>query len=219
MKKYRKKQWWDRHAKIKFRHELKRRYKYNETYFKSLSSYIPFGSEEYYQSEKAKKRLQHKWSKKSYKILEAPENFSIFGNPEQSLSFFSDIETRVEFGSPIYFEMKSIEKLSIDTIMYFLALLKKIKSSRAAYGFKGSVPSNKDCRDLLESSGFLKYVNSGRMKKDLSHASEVVQITSGQKADNSIAKKICDFAISKLHLKRIDIKKLYIITTVPLTYE
>lgn len=211
MKKYRKKQWWDRHAKIKFRHELKRRYKYNETYFKSSRrSYIPFRSEQYYQSEKAKKRFQHKLSKKSYKTLEAPEDFSIFGNPEQSLSFFSDIETRVEFGSPIYFEMKSIEKLSIDTIMYFLALLKRIKSSKVACGFRGSVPSNRKCRDLLESSGFFKYVYSGRTKKDLSHTSEVVQITNGQKADDSIAKKICDFAISKLNLKRLEIKKLYI---------
>lgn len=211
MKKYKKKQWWDRHAKIKFRHELKRRYKYNETYFKSSRrSYIPFRSEEYYQSEKVKKRSQRKLSRNLFETLEAPQDFSIHSNPEESLSFFSNIETRVEYGSPVYFEMKSIEKLSIDTIMYFLAILKKIKSSRVVYGFQGSVPSNRKCRDLLESSGFLKYVTSGRTKKDLSRASEVVQITSGQKAETSIAKKICDFTISKLNLKRIEIKKLYI---------
>lgn len=210
MKKVRNKQWRDRHAKIKHYHELKRRYKYNERYYEPSVKSYPYGSEEYYQSEKAKKRLQHKLSKESYKTLEAPENFSIFGNPEHTLSFFSDIETRVEFGNPVYFEMRSIENLSIDTIMYFLALLKRIKSSKVAYGFKGSVPSNKNCRDLLESSGFLKYVNSGKTKKDLSHASEVVQIENGQKADDSIAKKICDFTMSKLNLKRVDIKKLYV---------
>ena len=211
MKKVKNKQWLDRHAKTKHLHELKRRYKYDESYDESATrSYEPYGSEKYYQTEKAKKRLQYKLHKKSYKTLEAPETFSIFGNPEQTLSFFSDIETRVEFGSPIYFEMKSVEKLSIDTIMYFLALLKRIKSSGVAYGFKGSVPSNRNCRDLLESSGFLKYVDSGRTKKDLSHASEVVQINTGQKANDSIAKNICDFTMSKLNLKREDIKKLYI---------
>lgn len=211
MKKVRNKQWRDRHAKIKHENELKRRYKYDETYTKpSKGSFHPYGSPEYYQSEKAKKRSRRNLLRNKFETLLAPENFSIFSNPEKSLSFFSDIETRVRFGSPVNFEMKSIENLSIDTIMYFLALLKRIKSSKVTFGIKGSAPSNRKCRDLLDSSGFYKYVNSGRTNKDLSHASEVVQITSGQKADNLIAKKICDFAISKLNLKRLEIKKLYI---------
>jgi anti-sigma regulatory factor (Ser/Thr protein kinase) len=211
MDKARKKQWEDRHAKIRHRHELKRRYKYDEKYYEPRgTSYHPYGSPEYYQSETAKKKLQYRLSKEKYKKLEAPENFSIFDNPEESLSFFYDIETRVEFGHPVYFEMSNIENLSIDTVMYFLALLKRIKSSRVAYGFKGSVPSNTDCRHLLESSGFLRYVNSGRTKKDFTHESQVLQITNGQKADDSIAKRICDFAMSKLSLKRVDIKKLYV---------
>lgn len=210
MKKVRNKQWRDRHAKIKQRHELKRREKNRYIIIYEYEDYKPPGSEEYRLSEKATKRLQHKLSKNKFQTLEAPENFSIFSNPEQSLSFFSDIETRVEFGSPVYFEMKNIENLSIDTIMYFLAILKRIKSSRVAYGFKGSVPSNRKCRDLLESSGFFTYVDSGRTKKDLSHTSTAIQIECGQKADDSIAKKICDFTMLKLSLKRADIKKLYV---------
>jgi hypothetical protein len=211
MKKVKNKEWIDKHAKIKHRHELKRRYRYNQKYFApSRESYKPYGSEEYYQSVKAKKRFQRKLSKNSFQILEAPENFSIFANPEQSLSFFSDIEDRISFGDPVYFEMKEIQKLSIDTIMYFLAIIKRIKSSKVAYGFKGSVPSDKKCRDLLESSGFFKYVNAGRMKKDLTYASEVVQIENGERADCSIARKICDFTMSKLNLKRVEIRELYV---------
>jgi hypothetical protein len=210
MKKVRNKQWRDKHAKIKHRHELKRRYRYEEKYYKTFrKSYELYGSEKYYQSEKAKKRLQRKLSRNSFQTLEAPENFSIFSNPEDSLSFFSNIETKVEFGDPIYFDMKNIEKLSIDTIMYFLALLKKIKYSGVAYGIKGSVPSNKNCRDLLESSGFYKYVHSGRMMKDLSYESDVVQISNGQNADPSTAQKICDFTMSKLNRKRKNIRSLY----------
>jgi len=210
MKKIKNKAWRDRHAKIKHRHELRRRYKYNERYYEtSGKSYEPYGSEEYYQSEKAKKRYQRKLSQNSFQTLEAPENFSVFANPEQSLSFFSDIETRVEFGSPVYFDMKNIEKLSIDAIMYFLALLKKIKSSKVAYAFKGSVPSNEKCQDLLLSSGFFKYVHAGRRAKDLDYASEVVQIVNGQMVEPQVAKRICDFAISKLNLKRVEINELY----------
>lgn len=210
MKKIKNKQWIDRHAKIKHKHELKRRYKYNETYYEpSGKSYEPYGSEEYYQSEKAKKRLQHKLSKSSFQTLEAPENFSMFLNPEKSLTFFSQIENRIGFGSPVYFDMKNIKILSIDTIMYFLALLKKIKSAKVAYGIKGSVPTNKKCKDLLLSSGFLKYVSAGRKVKDLNYASEVVQIVNGQMVEPEVAKRICDFAISKLNLKRVEIRELY----------
>jgi len=212
MKKLRNKLWMDRHAKKKHMHELKRSEKNRYIYiYEPYKKFEIYGTEGYYQSEKAKKRLIRKVSKESYDTLEAPENFSIFMNPEESLSFFSDIETRIEFGSPVYFDMKSIVQLSIDTIMYFLAILKRIKSSKSVvYSFKGSWPSNQKCRDLLDSSGFLKYVDSGRMKKDLSLLSEVIQIENGQKADNSIAKKVCDFAMSKLNLKRVEIKKLYV---------
>ncbi len=210
MKKVRNKQWMDRHSKIKHMHELKRRYRYNVRYYEpSVKTYEPYGSEKYYQSEKAKKRLQHKLSRNKFQTLEAPENFSIFSNPEETLSFFSSIENRIEFGDPIYFDMKNIENLSIDTIMYFLALIKRMKSSRVAYGFKGSVPSNRNCRYLLESSGFFKYVDSGIMRKDLSYESEVVQISNGQNADPSTAKNICNFTMLKLNRKRKNIRSLY----------
>jgi hypothetical protein len=70
MKKVRNKQWMDSHAKIKHKHELKRRYKYNEGYFKpSKGSYEPYGSEEYYQSEKAKKRSIRNLSRNKFETL------------------------------------------------------------------------------------------------------------------------------------------------------
>jgi len=144
MKKVRNKQWRDRHAKIKHRHELKRRYKYNIRFYEpSREPHKPYRSDEYYQSEKAKRRTQRRLSQNRFETLITPKDFSIFANPEDSLSFFSEIETRIQFGQPVYFDMKNIEKLSIDTIMYFLAILKKIKSSKVAYAIKGSVPSNR----------------------------------------------------------------------------
>lgn len=210
MKKLKNKAWKDRHAKIRLRHELKREIRNSYiVILRPSESYALYGSDEYYQSEKAKRRIQHKLSRDSYKTLEAPENFSIFSNPEQTLSFFSDIETKIKFGDPVYFEMKNVEKLSIDTIMYFLAIVKKMKSSKVVYGFKGSSPSNKNCRDLLESSGFFKYVHSGMMMKDLSYESDVVQISNGQNADPSTAQKICDFTMLKLNRKRKNIRSLY----------
>jgi len=210
MQKDKNKQWRDRHAKIKHRHELKRRNKLNERFYKpSTESYIPYQSEEYYQSDKAKRRLHRKLCQDRFTVLKAPKEFSIYSNPEETLSFFYNIETRIAFGDPVYFDMVNIEVLSIDTIIYFLATLKKIKSSKVIYGIKGSSPSNETCRELLEASGFYKYVNSGKTEKDLAHTSDIIQIENGEIVDNLIAKKVCDFTISKLNLRRTDISKLY----------
>ncbi len=99
--------------------------------------------------------------------------------------------------------------MSIDAIMYFLALLKKIKSSSTLYGFRGSYPANRKCRELLQASGFFRYVDAGRTQRDLNYESTVVQIQNGEHVETEIAKQVCDFTIDKLRLKRTDTKQLY----------
>jgi len=201
MKKIKNKIWLDRHAKNKFKKELKRRYRYNE---KNYTTYV-----EQSQTLKSKKRLKYKLSRNKYDPLIAPENFSLYSNPEETLSFFYDIEQKFKHGNPVYFDMKNIKILTIDTIMYFLAILKGLKHARIEYGVKGSIPSEKKCKDLLKASGFFKYVNSGYRNKDLSYESDMIQISIGQNANPYSAKNICDFTMSKLNLKRAAIRSLY----------
>ena len=201
MKKITNKTWIDRHARNKFRKELRRRYRYDE---KNSTTY-----RRQTQTSKSEKRLRHKILRNRYDPLVAPENFSLHLNPEETLSFFYDIEQKFKQGNPVYFDMKNIEILTIDTIMYFLAILKRLKHTRVKYGVKGSFPSDRKCKDLLKASGFFKYVNSGYRNKDLSYESDMIQISNGQNANPSSAKNICDFTMSKLNLKRTAIRSLY----------
>lgn len=201
MKKLKNKQWLDRHAKTKHRKEIKRRYKYNQ--FVGTVSKRPL------QSNKEKRKLHNRIQKNKFDALVAPENFSLYSNPKETLSFFSEIENKVRSSKPIFFDMHNIKVLSIDTIIYFLAIMKKLKHSEINFGIKGSIPSNEKCKYLLNSSGFFNYVHLSRIKIDLSYESDVVQISNGQNAEVSIAKKICDFVILKINLEKQDIRKLY----------
>jgi hypothetical protein len=207
VKKLKNKQWLDRHARILLRKELRRRYRYNRKYYRTAVAYQAGDTSK--PVSRANRNLNRNLSRNRFDTLIAPQKFSLHLNPEETLSFFSDIEAKVCTGHPVNFDMAQIEELSIDTIMYFLASLKRWRNAKYSCGFKGSVPSNDRCRKLLESSGFFNYVKSSHTRTDLTYQSDVVQISNGQNADTAIAKKICDFTMRKLQRKRQDIRALY----------
>ncbi|MCJ7826485.1 ATP-binding protein [Patescibacteria group bacterium] len=139
----------------------------------------------------------------------APLNFSLYSNPEETLSFFAKIEGKIREGKPVHFDMQKIEMLTIDAIMYFLAMLKKIKMLNIIYGVRGSVPKNENCKLLLQMSGFFDYVHSSSMTPELSRDTSIIQIATGQNAETDVAKKLCLFTMSKLGVNRQDISRLY----------
>ena len=161
-----------------------------------------------YQLPKAKARATYKLQKQRFDRLIAPSNFSIYSNPEGTLSFFAQIEEKIRYGSPVYFDMQNIEILTIDAIMYFLAMLKKIKVLKIIYAFRGSMPKNMSCELLLRASGFFDYVTS-HISPDLTRDSSIIQINTGQYAETAIVERLCVFAMSKLGVNRQDTKRLY----------
>ena len=110
---------------------------------------------------------------------------------------------------PVHIGMEPIESLSIDTIMYFLAILKRLKITGISYRCSGSLPKNEESKHLLKESGFLNYVKSRDRRADLTLGSNVVQIICGQYVEGKTAKRICKFVISKLNLTRLDTFNLY----------
>jgi hypothetical protein len=195
--KLKRKMWLDRHSRQRKSPGMKKRY---------LRSKHP--DENLYQQPKAKARAAYKLQKQRFDRLIAPSKFSIYSNPEGTLSFFTKIEAKIRYGSPVYFDMQNIEILTIDAIMYFLAMLKKIKMLKIIYGFRGSVPKNERSNLLLQMSGFLDYVTSN-ISPDLTRDSTIIQIVNGQYAETDIVEKLCVFTMSKLGVNRQDTKRLY----------
>lgn len=163
----------------------------------------------YHQPTKAKKDLKYHLAKGHRKILVAPKNFSLYLNPDETLGYIETIVKTVIDGMPIRIGMDPVKVLSIDTIMYFLAILKRLKLSGVNYSFEGSTPEDEESKHLLRSCGFFNYVHTRGRHGDLAYESDMVKIVSGQNADPEIVKKLCNFVISKLALKRTDTFKLY----------
>lgn len=161
------------------------------------------------QSTKAMQRAKHRLARDRYEPMDVPQNFSICSNPEETLDFFSHILQSVHDGKPIHLEMRHIQDLSIDAVMYLLAVIKRIKMSPVRWTVRGTVPLHLECNHLLQECGFFNYVHRNRNVTDLSHDSEVVTIVTGNIVDPLVAKRLCAFAIKKLDLHYLKTRKLY----------
>jgi len=203
LKKLRNKSWKDRHARKKGLIEVYRRSRYG------IVQTSPVGSRKY--TVTANRKLAKNVYRGRVKEIIAPSNFSLYQNPNETLKYIEDIKIAVKNSMPVRIDMEQIEVLSIDTIMYFLAILKKLKVTGLNYSCSGSLPKNEECKHLLRASGFLNYVKSKDRRADLTHESNIVRIISGQNSDGETASKICSFVISKLNLTRLETFDLYII--------
>lgn len=131
----------------------------------------------------------------------APLNFSIINNPEETSAFFNNIITfitnRKNFGKNIFIDISKISNLTIDALMYLLAIVNNLSENfKNKYSFSGNAPSNEDVRKLFAESGFYHFVKY-QGNAPLAKSNDTVQIMSGENCDTGLAKKICDFVSEK----------------------
>jgi hypothetical protein len=139
----------------------------------------------------------HKYKKNTEHKLYAPETLNLIENAEETLSFFKKVLDTVHNGSffeRLYFDLSKIENLSIDAIMYIIALISNVKKLKTfKMTCRGNLPQNKSARELIEKSGFYKFVTSTDAKHVPFTQNERIQISGGREADSVFAGAICDF--------------------------
>lgn len=127
--------------------------------------------------------------------FKAPSNFSIVSNPSETLIAFNALLSHIKNNSSvhkeIFVDVKEVEDLTIDSIMYLLCFLNNFNKADR-YRFSGNYPIDLKARKTFFDSGFNKYVKS-RVPKTLLRQTDNVQITSGDNIDTSLAKRIVDF--------------------------
>lgn len=128
----------------------------------------------------------------------APATFSIIDNPEETIRYFNSIikeMSKKKFKRHFFFDLSEVSALTIDAIMYIIAILRNIKCTRLyQYRFSGNQPIDKGARQLLLESGFFRYVES--KEKNIKPNSNKIQITTGSNVDTEVASNICDFVNS-----------------------
>jgi len=200
MKKLRPKRklWLDRHSR-------QRAYK-RDKHILAASAYS--SNRIFRQSEKIRDRLDYLSKKRKYTLIVAPEIFSLYKNPDGVLLFYENVTTNVMLGNPVFFDMSRIQTLTIDAIMYFLAVLRDLKESHVISAFRGNFPLNKECKELLKKSGFLRDVDSN-VRVNWDSDADNIKIIKGSISNPEVAKNICKFAIQKLPSNRLYTKELY----------
>lgn len=163
------------------------------------------------------KRQQYYFTPRTLKtslghILVAPANFSLVQNRDETLCFFDSVLRTINRCSKmdkLYFNFSDIEYISTDAIMYIIALIKNVKRMRAFHIMcAGSMPRNKEARELIEKSGFYKFVSALNRSK-VSTINDRIQISSGFDSDGALTGEICNFVHQSCGGGPKDTKRLY----------
>lgn len=159
-------------------------------------------------------RTTGKYARKKIRELRAPENLSLFGNPEETIQYFKKVHNAINGclpGDYIFFDLSSVVSISVDAIMYIIALLhneKRLQKTDVFCG--GNEPSTTEARKIIDDVGFYEYVES-KTFHPTNQDSKLIRIFRGYKPDYPFAAKICDFVHvqSDNTITRIGTKRLY----------
>ena len=147
------------------------------------------------------------------KYFYAPEVFSFIENPTKTTEFFDNILDYLSIirknKKEIFFDISNIQKLTIDALMYLIAIINNISENyKLKYSFSGNFPKNEKVLKLLKESGFLNYVKTNKpiINKKVN---ENIQIRNGYNSNTETVKSIIDFLVEKTSLKIIEFTDLY----------
>lgn len=144
----------------------------------------------------------------------APLSFSFISNPVETSTFFNDviafITNRNNYGKRLYIDISRIKELSIDALMYLLAIVNNLSENfKNRFSFSGNAPADANIRKLFSESGFYSFVNY-QGTEPLTKNSDTVQIVSGNNSDTELAKRMSDFVSEKAGIPKKACHFLYI---------
>lgn len=141
-------------------------------------------------------------TKTTQMIFKAPKDFRLIENPEETYEYFNKIGNKIRMVSllkdgmnrelNIRLDINDIEKISMETIVYLLAFIRGVRlNSIHKINFTGNLPKNKECKKIIDESGFYNHVNSS---EDISVKEEKFHIKIGEDSSPELAKEIVDFS-------------------------
>lgn len=142
-----------------------------------------------------------------------PEYLSIFINDQITLKYFQDVINAIKSNKNknrkkfIYIDTTNVIYISIEAIMYLIAITRVKDCYNRNLSFGGSFPNHSESKRIFQESGFLNFVEANKM--DSITRSEHFQIITGCESDPILASKICDYINEKLYLQKKDTKFLY----------
>lgn len=144
----------------------------------------------------------------------APLNFSFIENPNETNLFFNSIISFISdkrnYGKSIFIDISKIQNLTIDALMYLLAIVNNINDScNNKCSFSGNAPFDERINKMFLESGFYNYVRYNG-SEPITYNSDSIKIVSGRISDTVTAKQMADFVIDKGKITRLQAHFIYI---------
>ncbi len=168
--------WYKRRLRKLEKHRLRRKYK-------SPSSF-PY------------RDYQHSKPSPREFTLTPPANFSFLCNRDETCRFFARALRKIcHSGADIevYFDLRNINKITSDAIMYLLAVIMNAKHSQGyKASFQGNCPNDEACNHALEQVGFFNYVYKRGTSDVRPLKKSPYIIKTGNDVNSLIAKELCE---------------------------
>jgi hypothetical protein len=133
-----------------------------------------------------------------YKYVKAPENFQFVTNPEEVSEFISVLKVLRNARHPVFVELKRVKNIDYDAITLLLSAVVGFQSKRIA--FNGDFPADPLVKQMIEDSGFFKYISDYKFKdqdhyelsatKIYTHAKKNVDSVLGMKVIESASRTV-----------------------------
>lgn len=156
--------------------------------------------------DRGKKRLAHNLRKRKYTLITAPQTFSFQRSPEEAGKFFIKLESAAEKQSPIRIDLSQVELITIDTLLYLLAILDRYEARRVDHHVEGNVPKHQEAYKSFQESGFINYVSR---QTPSNNNPAVQQIIAGDTVDQEIAKQLCNLVMNSFGWSRQQTRFLF----------
>lgn len=146
-------------------------------------------------------------------FVTAPHELGLIGDyRDQTLTFYKEVLHVIlscTVREHVYFNFENITKITNDAIMYIIALINNVQRVKAyQIEIAGNMPKDTDAREVIEKSGFYRYVSSPGHRMEYRETGNI-QITGGREADGVLAGQMCDFVHRVCNKNINDTKRLF----------
>ena len=136
-------------------------------------------------------------SQKNTYFFSAPNVFGFVYNASETSDFFNRllrfIVEKRNFGTSIFIDISKISNLTIDALMYLLAIVNNLNNKyHGKYSFEGNSPLDENVKKRFNDSGFFKYVKRKGTSSILQNK-ENIQIITGTECNTEVAKKMSEY--------------------------
>jgi hypothetical protein len=97
--------------------------------------------------------------KKKHIYVEAPQDFSLLGNPEGVIEFIASIRKQFDKRQPVWIRLRNVNRIDYDAIVVLLSIMVRFKAERIR--FNGDFPEHGESKKILDQSGFLRNLLKG----------------------------------------------------------